>query len=84
MGRADTPASFPTGFAGAATWWAGLSWAGLSCVAGVLASIVLLLHHGELTDADSGIEHDFGWSLADHHLAGEVRATLALAPDIPG
>src|ERR1019366_3592531 len=56
----------PLGRAGALTAggvtlsWIGLP-AGLGAVTGVLSSIVLLLHHCELSDADCGIDHDFGW-----------------------
>ncbi len=45
-----------------------LSWIGLPSgvggVTGVLASIALLLHDGDLSDTDSGIDHDLAWFAA--------------------
>src|SRR5665647_2506041 len=55
----------PFGRAGALT----LSWievpSGDVGVTGVFDSIDLLLHHSELSDADTGIDHDLGWPVAD-------------------
>src|ERR1035437_5717249 len=46
--------------------------AGLDCVTRELSSIVLILHHGELSDADSGIDDDFWWPVADEDRPGYV------------
>ncbi|HZY01619.1 MAG TPA: hypothetical protein VFE92_19350 [Dermatophilaceae bacterium] len=51
--------------------WIG-SAAGVDGVTRVLSSIALLLHHGELSDADSGIDHDFGWPVAYDDRPGHI------------
>src|SRR5665647_463655 len=67
----------PLGRAGALT----LSWIGVPSgddgVTGVFASIVLLLHHCELSDADTGIDLDLGRPVADCDCPGYVCTALS-------
>src|SRR5450631_185553 len=65
-----------------------LSWIGLPTgvdrVTGVFSSMVLLLHDCELSDADSGIDHDLGWPVAHDDRPGYIRAALPVVPRVPG
>src|SRR5450631_297693 len=46
--------------------------------------LLVLLNHGELSDSDSGIDHDFGWPCADDRCPGEVRASLPVVACVCG